>query len=321
MALGFVPRQITAVRSVFFGTPAIALPTLEALLENTELVATVCQPDRLGGRGMRPMTPAVKAWAESKGILVFQPDKLKDGVLTQWLSENAIDVAVVLAYGKILPQQLLDAPRLGCVNLHASLLPYHRGAAPIQWSIISGDADTGVTLMKMDAGLDTGPMLSQHKIAIAPRETTGSLIERIAELCAKVVREDLPRYARGELSEVPQDNQGATWAPPIRASDRRITFDDSAQHIDARIRALAPAPGAITVCRGKVLRLLESTPLAHNSVGVPGTVTITPEKRIVVSTRAGSLELIRAQLEGKKPLSAKDLINGRSIAQDDILGD
>jgi methionyl-tRNA formyltransferase len=308
------------VRCIFFGTPAIAIPSLEALLGISDLVAAVCQPDRPGGRGLKQTSPPVKLWAQSKEIQVLQPDNLKDGELASWISAQSIDVCVVLAYGKILPQAVLDSPRLGCLNLHASLLPRHRGAAPIQWSIISGDEKTGVTLMRMDAGLDTGPILSQHELAISPREDAGTLTERIGDLCAIVVREDVPKYVKGELAQSPQDNPLATWAPPIKAADRRVTFDDAAVAIDARIRALSPAPGALTQCRGRILRLLETRPLARDSVGAAGTVTLTPERHILVSTRAGSLQVLRAQLEGKKPQEARDLINGRTIVQDDLLG-
>jgi methionyl-tRNA formyltransferase len=175
--------------------------------------------------------------------------------------------------------------------------------------------------MKMDAGLDTGPILSQRKISIDSRETTGALTERISKLCAKVTLEDIPSYVRGELSKVPQENQLATWAPPIRAEDRRLNFADAASTLDARIRAMSPSPSAITTCKGRLLRILDAIALAEDSGGDPGTVRISPDRRIVVSTRAGSLELRRAQLEGRKPLDARDLINGRTLADGDRLGD
>lgn len=319
MALRADSRQIRAVRCIFFGTPAIAIRTLEALFEMADLVATVCQPDRPGGRGLKPVTPPVKLWAQTKGVQVLQPDNLKNGELATWISTQSIDVGVVLAYGKILPRAVLEAPRLGCLNLHASLLPRYRGAAPIQCSILSRDTETGVTLMKMDVGLDTGPILSQRKLAIQPRDDAGTLTERIAELCATVTREDIPKYVNGELRETPQDDRYATWAPPIKAADRRIDFDDTATAIDAKIRALSPVPGAVTLCRGKILRLLDVIPLAHDSAGEAGTVTITSNRHILVSTRAGSLEILRAQLEGKKALAARDLINGRAVTDRDVL--
>jgi methionyl-tRNA formyltransferase len=176
--------------------------------------------------------------------------------------------------------------------------------------------------MQMDEGLDTGPVLAQRKIAIDPRETAGTLTDRIAKLCAEIVRAYIPQLvATSDLKGSPQDGDLATWAPPIGPQDRRLNFDDSAVELDARVRALTPTPGAITTCRGRLLRILESQPLAHDSGTTAGTVTISPDRRILVATRAGSLELVRAQLEGKKPLLARDLINGRAITSNDRLGE
>ncbi len=314
-------RQIPYVRCIFFGTPPIAVPALEALSQVHEVVAAVCQPDRPGGRGLKPQIPAVKSWANKQGLQVVQPDNLRNGDLARWITDQEVDLSVVLAYGRILPPDVLGASRLGCVNLHASLLPRHRGAAPIPWSLLSGDTETGVTLMQMDEGLDTGPLLVQHRIAIDPRETAGTLTDRISRLCAHVALADIARFARGELKSVPQDEQLATWAPPIKARDRRLNFNENAIAVDARVRAMSPTPGAITVCRGRILRILESHPLASDSGGAPGTVSISQDRRILVSTRAGSLELICAQLEGKRPNMARDLINGRTIVENDRLGE
>ncbi len=322
LALDRESRQIRQVRCVFFGTPAIAVPALEVLTQIGDVVAAVSQPDRPGGRGMKPQVPAVKSWAVAHGLFVIQPDGLRNGELAQWITQQAVDISVVLAYGRILPPDLLRAPRLGCVNLHASLLPRHRGAAPIAWSIIRGDVETGVSLMQMDAGLDTGPVLAQHKIAIDPRETAGTLSDRISQVCAEVVRAHIPQIVtRSELEGIPQDGELATWAPPIRTQDRRLNFDDTAAALDARIRALTPTPGAITTSKGRLLRVLESRPLAHDSGAPAGIVRISEDRRILVSTRAGSLELVRAQLEGKRPLFAHDLINGRAISDNDRLGE
>jgi methionyl-tRNA formyltransferase len=322
VALRRESRQIRRVRCVFFGTPAIAVPALEALAQIVEVVAAVSQPDRPGGRGMKPQVPAVKSWAIANGLNVIQPDGLRNGDLARWIAEQSVDLSVVLAYGRILPPDLLGAPRLGCVNLHASLLPRHRGAAPIQWSIIQSDVETGVSLMQMDEGLDTGPVLAQRRIAIDPRETAGTLTNRISLLCAEVVRAYIPQLdTASNLTALPQEGDLATWAPPIKSQDRRLNFDDSAVALDARVRALTPAPGAITTCKGRLLRILETCPLARDSGTSAGVVSISEDRRILVSTRAGSLELIRAQFEGKRPLFAHDLINGRTIANNDQLGE
>ena len=315
------PRPILEVRCVFFGTPAIAVAALEVLTKNAEVVAAVCQPDRPGGRGLRPQVPAIKVWAMKHGVQIAQPDSLRNGEFSQWISRQHVDLSVVLAFGRILPPDLLRASRLGCVNLHASLLPRHRGAAPIPWSILSGDNETGVSLMQMDEGLDTGPVLVQHRIVIDPRESTGSLTERISKLCAHVAEIEIPRYVQGELKGVPQDTAMATWAPPIRASDRQLDFNQPAILVDSRVRAMSPSPGAITSCRGRLLRILEAKPLASDSGGEPGCVTLTHDRRILVATRAGSLELICAQLEGKRPLVAHNLINGRAVLAHDRLGE
>lgn len=280
----------------------------------------VCQPDRPSGRGLQTKPPETKVWALANGVEVVQPTKLRDGVLAQRLRAESIDLAVVLAYGRLLPADVLEAPRLGCVNLHASLLPRHRGAAPLNWAILSGDEQTGVTLMRMDVGLDTGPMMATRVIPIQPRETAGTLTPRIAQLCAEITREEIPRVLRGELPEVPQDDSMATWAPPIRAADRCLDFTEPAIRLDARLRALSPSPGVLTSCRGRSLRLLEVLPLAGDSGSPPGTVSVSPDRRICVATGSGTLEVLRAQFEGKKPLSAKDLLNGRSIADGDQLG-
>ena len=307
------------MRCVFFGTPELAVPSLAALKEFAEVPFAVCQPDRPAGRGLLPRPPHVKCWAQSNGVEILQPTNLKDGELALRIREQGVDLGVVLAYGRLLPPSVLSAPRLGCVNLHASLLPRHRGAAPIAWSILCQDTETGVSLMQMEAGLDTGPVLKQHRLPIGHRETAGTLGSRIAALCAEVTRVEIPRVIKGELSARPQNPERATWAPPIRAAERQLDFSTSSIAADARIRALSPTPGALTKCRGRVLRVLETLPLTDDLGLQPGTVSVIGNRRILISTLNSSLELIRAQFEGKKPLGAAELLNGRSIASGDHL--
>lgn len=307
------------MRTVFFGTPAIALPALRALAETTELVAVVCQPDRPAGRGLALAEPAVKQAARELGIEVHQPVKVKTGNLHEWLAERRADVAVVLAYGRILPKAVLDAPGRGCMNLHASLLPRWRGAAPIQWSIIAGDRETGVSLMQMDEGLDTGPVYARRAIAIGDDETAGELAVRIAELAAVVVREDLPRAVSGELVAEPQDHARATHAPPIESEHARIDWARSAEEIARLVRGMAPRPAAHTRLRGKHLRLLVARATSDAVSGPPGSVSIVDRKRVLVATSSGALEVLSAQLEGKKALPAPDLINGRVLSTGDVL--
>jgi methionyl-tRNA formyltransferase len=309
------------MRTVFFGTPEIALPALAALADTTELVAVVCQPDRPAGRGLSLKAPPVKLAAARLGVEVHQPVKVKTGNLDAWLRERSPDVAVVLAYGRILPKAVLEAPRRGCMNLHASLLPRWRGAAPIEHAILAGDLETGISLMQMDEGLDTGPVYSRRAIEIGPDETAGELSQRMAELAALVVREDLPRAVSGELPAVPQDATLATHAPPIRAEDARVDWSEPAAAIVNRVRAMTPKPGAHTRTHDKLLRLLAVRAHADAAPGAPGTVLVRDRGAIVVATGSGSLEILRAQLEGRRPLDARDLVNGRTLRTGDVLGE
>jgi methionyl-tRNA formyltransferase len=306
------------MRTVFFGTPEIALPALRALAETSELVAVVCQPDRPAGRGLSLQAPAVKRVAESLGIEVHQPVRVKTGNLDAWLRERSPDVAVVLAYGRILPKAVLDAPRRGCMNLHASLLPRWRGAAPIEHAILAGDVETGISLMQMDEGLDTGPVYAMRRIPIGAEETAGELALRMAELAAVVVREDLPRAVSGELRAVPQ-HEGATHAPPIRAEDAGVDWSEPAPAIARRVRAMTPKPGAHTRVRDKLLRLHAVRPSPDPAPGPPGSVSV-QGGAIRVATGQGSLEILRAQLEGRRALDARDLVNGRALVAGDVLG-
>jgi methionyl-tRNA formyltransferase len=308
------------MRTVFFGTPALAVPALAALAETSDLVGVVCQPDRPSGRGLSLRAPPVKSAALELGVEVHQPVKVKTGTLDQWLAERRADVAVVLAYGRILPPAVLDAPRRGCMNLHASLLPRYRGAAPINWAIIEGETQTGISLMQMDAGLDTGPVYSTRSIEVGPKETAGELSERIAELAAMVVRRDLARAVSGELTAVPQDPTRATRAPPLTAEHCRLSFDAPAIDIVNRIRGLAPRPGAFTTVRGKRLKVTQALPSDLPATGPPGRVTVWDKHRVLVATGEGTLELVRGQLEGRRELGARDLANGRALEEGDQLG-
>lgn len=308
------------MRTVFFGTPAIAVPALEALAETTELVGVVCQPDRPAGRGLTLREPEVKRAALRLGVEVHQPVKVRTGTLPEWLAERRPDVAVVLAYGRILPRAVLEAPRRGCMNLHASLLPRWRGAAPIQWAIVHGDEETGVTLMQMDEGLDTGPVYSERRIAIGPEETAGELAERIAALAAVVVREDLPRAVSGELRAVAQDAALATYAPPIEPHHTVVDWQRSAREIANLVRGMAPRPGARTQIRGRGLKLLRARAATESVEGPPGRVSVVERRRLLVRAGDAAVEILEAQLEGKKAVSAADLINGRALGAGDRLG-
>lgn len=306
---------------MFFGTPQIAVPALRALTQVAEVAAVVCQPDRPSGRGLKLAAPPVKEAALELGLSVHQPTKVRTGELAAWLREKNADVALVMAYGRILPADVLSAPRRGAMNLHASLLPRYRGAAPINWVIVHGETRTGISLMQMDEGLDTGPVYSRHELELTETETAGSLAERIATLGAHVVRADLAAAVDGRLTAEPQDDSAATHAPLIERHHLQVDWGRPALEIARLIRGMAPRPGAFTLLGGKVLRLHEARPTAGPMApgAPPGTVSVLG-KRALVSTGQGTLELVSAQLEGKKALMAVDLINGRVLAEGVVLG-
>ena len=307
------------MRAVFFGTPAIAVPALRALAEIAEVVGVVCQPDRPAGRGLNLQPPAVKLAALELGFEVHQPVKVKTGNLDAWLRERSPDVALVMAYGRILPPPVLAAPRRGCMNLHASLLPRWRGAAPINWAIAHGDSETGVCLMQMDEGLDTGPVFARSAIAILPEETAGELAERLASTAADLVRRELERAVHGWLEAVPQDHETATHAPPLERSDGALNFSNSTRDLVNRVRALSPRPGAHTLLNGKPLKIAQARLVERGPLGDPGRVSV-EHKQVLISTVDGVFELVRAQLEGRKEMPAIDLVNGRALKPGDLLG-
>lgn len=304
---------------MFFGTPAIAVPALKALAEVAEIVGVVCQPDRPAGRGLNLQPPAVKVAALELGFEVHQPVKVKTGNLDEWLRERQLDVALVMAYGRILPPAVLAAPRRGCMNLHASLLPRWRGAAPINWSIMHGDHETGICLMQMDEGLDTGPVYARRAIPIGAEETAGELAERLAQTAVELVREELARTVNGELDALPQEHEKSSHAPPLERADGALNFSKSSVDLVNLIRGLAPRPGAHTLLNGRPFKIAQAR-LAEGAVrGEAGLVSV-EHKRVLVSTVDGAFELCRAQLEGRKELPALELINGRALKAGDILG-
>jgi len=263
--------------------------------------------------------PEVKRVALELGLPVYQPQRVKTGELEQWLVALAVDVAIVLAYGRILPAQVLRAPRKGCLNLHASLLPKYRGAAPINWAIAHGETETGISLMLMDEGLDTGPVFTRRAIPIGPDETAGQLAERLAVLAAEVVAEDVPRAVDGTLAPSPQDPARASHAPPITREHLRIDWQRPASEIANLVRAMAPKPGAFTTLRGKIVKVLAGHALTEPTGGAPGEVHV-EGARVVVTSGNGKLEIVTAQLEGRKQSLARELVNGRVFRQGDVLG-
>lgn len=308
------------MRALFFGTPAIAVPALEALHEVAEVVGVVCQPDRPAGRGMALRPPPVKTAAARLGLPVHQPKKIKRPPLAAWVAEQNVDVALVMAYGRILPQAVLDAPRRGCLNLHASLLPRYRGAAPINWAIVRGESETGICLMQMDAGMDTGPVLSVHATPIGPEETAGELAERLADLAASVVRRDLEPAVRQELEPRPQDDEKATYAPMLEKSDGLVDWTLAADQVHDHVRGMTPWPGAFTTLRDRTLKIHRCQLHGGEADAEPGTVVVADRSGVVVACGRGLLELSTLQLPGKKAMAASNLVQGRALKTGDRLG-
>jgi methionyl-tRNA formyltransferase len=300
-----------APRIVFMGTPAFAVPSLRACLEVGEVVAVVTQPDKPKGRGQAVGISPVKALAEERGLHVLQPLKLKGQNFGETLRALSPDVAVVTAYGKILPQDVLDAPGLGSLNVHASLLPRWRGAAPIQWAIASGDERTGVCLMRMDEGLDTGPVLARRELPITPEDTSASLHEKLSQLGFETLVEALPRYLRGELTAAPQPTEGMTYAPMIQKEDGALDFTKSAVELERRLRAFTPWPGSFTRLNGALLKVHQAK--VGTGSGEPGQVLAANAEGIEVACREGSLRLLEVQAEGKRRMGAKDFLAGRPL--------
>lgn len=298
-------------RIVFMGTPPFAVKSLEACLALGEVVAVVTQPDKPKGRGQEVAFSAVKTFALEKGLTVLQPLKVRGTDFAEQLRALAPDVAVVTAYGKILPKDVLDAPTHGCVNVHASLLPRFRGAAPIQWAIASGDAVTGVCLMRMDEGMDTGPVIDRAELPILPSDTSATLHDKLAVLGGEVLRRALPRYLAGELTPVPQPTDGVVMAPMITKEDGALDFTKPAVVLERRLRAFTPWPGAFTRLDGALFKVHAAT--VGQGRGEPGTVLSASADGLEVACGEGSLVLTSVQLEGKRVMTAQEFLSGRKL--------
>jgi methionyl-tRNA formyltransferase len=301
------------MRVVYLGTPEFAVAPLSALAAaGHELLAVVAQPDRPAGRGGALREPATKRWARERGIPVLQPEKVRDGRLAAELRALAPDVLCVAAYGRILGKDLLDLAPHGALNVHGSLLPRWRGAAPIQWAIASGEAETGVTIMRMDEGLDTGDMLLQRALPIAPADTAETLAPRLAALGGEALVLALALAAEGRLVPVRQDAAQATLAPILTKEHGRVDWTLPAKVVHDRLRGFTPWPGAWTTLDGKLLKLLEAEAVvAAPSGAAPGTAAALPGRGLLVSCAGESALLVRRlQLEGKAPQAAAEFVNG-----------
>ena len=313
------------MRIAFMGTPAFAVPALEVLLEQPgELVAVYTQPDRPKGRGLTVVELPVKARASAAGVPVLQPPKLKDDDVFAAFDGLALDLCVVAAYGKILPKRYLDAPRFGCINVHASLLPRYRGAAPIQWAIARGETEAGVTLMQMDVGMDTGDMLLKRAIQIADADTGGSLEAKLSRLGGEVLRDGLAALREGTLVRTPQDHAHATLAPILDKEHGRVDWSRPARELVQLVRAMNPWPVAHTTHAGVHVKLYGAEATLALRDAPAGTVLLvsrTSGGRLEVACGGGeALALTELQLEGRKRLPVGPFLAGARIVEGEMLG-
>jgi methionyl-tRNA formyltransferase len=308
-------------RLIFMGTPDFALPSLKGLLEaGEEVISVYTQPDRPKGRGRKSAPSPIKELALSYHLPVYHPVNLKESIVQNQLAEQKPDLLIVVAYGLILPQGVLNIPNWGAFNVHASLLPKYRGAAPIQWSILSGEKETGITTMRLDAGMDTGDILLQEREPIVETDTAQSLHDRLAERGGKLLKETLARLRMGTLFPQPQDSSLATYAPPLKKNQGEIQWDLPAETIDRQIRGLFPWPGAFTFLHGKRMLIHQAGLASNETQGPPGTIHSLGEGVFQVFTGRGTLSLKKVQMEGHRRMSSEELLRGFSIKVGDRLG-
>lgn len=307
------------LRIVFCGTSDFALPSLRHLAAQPDfqIVGVVTQPDRPRGRGQATASPPVKDAAVAAGLAVYQPQKIKSDEALEYFKRVAPDVVAIIAYGQIIPQRLIEIPRLGWINLHGSLLPKYRGAAPVHRAILNGETRTGLTTMRIDAGLDTGPMLLKYESEIGPDETAPELYARLAEAGAPLLAETLRGIERGTLTPAPQDNSQATFAPPLKKEEGRIDWSLPVQKIYNRIRALQPWPGTFTSFRGKNCAIWGRPADLAPSQQPPGAIALRGDSVIVACGEGSALRIEFVQLEGRKRITGREFANGARLAPDD----
>lgn len=297
------------------GTPEFAAPSLEALVNNNyDVVAVYTQTDKEAGRGRQITSSQVKELALSRGLEVVQPETLKDESVLSHIARLDLDLIVVVAYGRIIPAEILRIPRFGCINVHPSLLPLHRGSSPIATAILQGDESTGVTIMLMDKGMDTGPILTQRTVAIFREDTTGSLTGKLAQIGAELLVETLPKWLDGKITPQPQGDSMASYAKVISKEDGKLDWHLTALELWRQVRAFDPWPGCYARWQDKRLKVVEAIPLPGGNSEETGRVMALPQGAqavVGVKTRDGILGLIRIQLEGKRAISAEEFIRGQ----------
>lgn len=313
-----------ALRIVFCGTPQFAVPSLQYLLNETdfEVSGVVTQPDRPSGRGREIHAPPVKEVSIAAGVPVYQPAKIKTDEAFEYFKRLAPDAVVIIAYGQIISQRLIEIPRLGWINLHASLLPKYRGAAPINWAIMNGETRTGLTTMLIDAGLDTGPVLMKYETQIGPDETAPELTERLARAGAPLIVETLRKLDRKAIEPIPQDHSQASLAPPLKKEEGRIDWRVTARKIYDRMRSLQPWPGAFTTFRGKTCHIGGKPLQPLSAGGMPGILLPTQEDGLLVICGGNTaLRVEHVQMEGRKRVTDREFMNGARIAPGERFGD
>ncbi len=318
-----MPSSSSPLRLVFMGTPEFAVPSLQVLIgEGENLVGVFTQPDQPSGRGMILHAPPVKTLAEAHRIPVFQPQKLRATEVLARIQEWRPDLIIVVAYGKILPNSILEFPPQGCINVHASLLPKYRGAAPIQWAIAQGESETGVTIMRISERMDAGDILLQRAMPIGKSDTGGSLHDKLSHLGAEALREALGLLKHGQLTARQQSEAEVTYAPMIKKEDGRIDWTQEAHVIERRIRAFTPWPSAYSTFQGKLLKIFKAQiePQASHVDALPGTVTEASSMHLVVATGNGQLAMQEVQLEGKKRMAIEEFLRGHAIQRGARLG-
>ena len=310
-------------RLIFMGTPQFAVPTLQALIQKGHrILAVVTQPDRPKGRGRKKVPCPVKELAVTHQIRVLQPQKVSDDHFCDVIREMEPHIAIVVAFGQILRKNLLTIPDWGVINIHASLLPKYRGAAPIQWAILNNETKTGLTVMRMDEGLDTGPILFQKEVPILEDETAGQLHDRLSQLAGQMIIEALTDMARAQVKEIPQDDSLASYASKIERRDSLVDWKQPATKISCLIRALDPRPGAYTLLKGNQIKLFSSTVVDRTGLdGVPGRVVRHTKEAIHVDTGQGMIGIREIQYPGKKRLPIPDFLRGFPLPEGTLFGD